>query len=205
MKAFTRSKRKKGVIILRIWQNHVGAKINSINQFASITILLISVKIFWFSISTKNEYNKQEKSVTDVYFQNNIDIYLIFLVLLSNYILIHFLFHHPLCFTALYFMYTVWRSTYMMYYVVPTSHHIQSTYFMHLSIKKPGDFSKMIEYQRSYAGNCISILKQLGLYYTARRRYDGGCHAGQGRQAERPAEAAGPFRKWISFSSVVAS
>ena len=90
--------------------------------------------------------------------------------------------------------------------LVPTSYHIQSTYFMHLSIKKAGDFSKMIEYQRSYAGNCISILKQLDLYYTARRRYDGGgCHAGQGRQAERPAEAAGPFRKWISFSSVVAS
>ena len=88
---------------------------------------------------------------------------------------------------------------------IPTSYHIQSTYFMHLAIKKARDFSKMIEYQRSYAGNCISILKQLGLYYTARRRYDGGCHAGQGRQAERPAEAAGPFRKWISFSSVVAS
>ena len=89
--------------------------------------------------------------------------------------------------------------------LVPTSYHIQSTYFMHLAIKKARDFSKMIEYQRSYAGNCISILKQLDLYYTARRRYDGGCHAGQGRQAERPAEAAGPFRKWISFSSVVAS
>ena len=88
---------------------------------------------------------------------------------------------------------------------VHTSTYLPATTFMHAAIKKARDFSKMIEYQRSYAGNCISILKQLDLYYTAGRRYDSGCHAGQGRQAERPAEAAGPFRKWISFSSVVAS